>query len=79
MFFAYLGLDGALIDELLHFPTGRTDDQIDVMGLFGRMLAGMNRGHVPEVDRSLDPDQRPTLNELFEANDRGMEERALRI
>lgn len=32
---------GDLISELLHFPTGKHDDQVDVLSLFGRMLGTM--------------------------------------
>ena len=28
----------ALVRELLQFPTGKFDDQVDVLSLFGRML-----------------------------------------
>ena len=30
-----------LVSELLRFPYGKTDDQVDVLSLFGRMLNGM--------------------------------------
>lgn len=32
---------GDLIDEMMQFPVGKHDDQVDVLSLFGRMLAGM--------------------------------------
>lgn len=31
-----------LVSELLRFPTGRNDDQVDVLSLFGRMLRDMS-------------------------------------
>ena len=33
-----------LISELLKFPNGANDDQVDVLSLFGRMIAGMAPG-----------------------------------
>ncbi len=38
-----------LVHELLSFPTGVNDDQIDVLSLFGRMLDDMSRGRNPQV------------------------------
>ena len=37
----------ALVAELLRFPSGRHDDQVDVMALFGCMLAAYARGVAP--------------------------------
>lgn len=42
-----------LVSELLQFPTGKNDDQVDVMSLFGRMLSKMQplrpgRQYLPE-------------------------------
>ncbi len=37
----------ALIAELLTFPSGVTDDQVDVLSLFGRMLDRMSKGKEP--------------------------------
>jgi predicted phage terminase large subunit-like protein len=37
-----------LESELLQFPAGVTDDQVDALGLIGRMLDGMAKGHVPK-------------------------------
>ena len=36
-----------LVREILLFPAGRNDDQVDVLSLFGRMLAKMIPGVVP--------------------------------
>lgn len=33
-----------LVSEMLRFPAGRNDDQVDVMSLFGRMLASLVHG-----------------------------------
>jgi predicted phage terminase large subunit-like protein len=38
----------ALESELLQFPAGVTDDQVDALGLIGRMLDGMAQGQVPK-------------------------------
>lgn len=36
-----------LVKELLTFPNGKHDDQVDVLSLIGRMLAGLKAGAVP--------------------------------
>jgi hypothetical protein len=33
-----------LVSEMLRFDAGKNDDQVDVLSLFGRMLAGLVRG-----------------------------------
>jgi predicted phage terminase large subunit-like protein len=54
---------GDLITECLRFPTVTHDDQVDTLGIFGRMLAGL---------RSAEPESKPkpprttmTVNELL--------------
>jgi predicted phage terminase large subunit-like protein len=63
--------------ELLSFPAGRNDDQVDAMGLVGQVLDKMISGHAalaePEKPKviSTDPEKcTVTLDELFEANER---------
>ena len=36
-----------LVSEMLRFPHGVHDDQVDVLSLFGRMLDGMHAGAPP--------------------------------
>jgi predicted phage terminase large subunit-like protein len=38
-----------LVAELLRFPAGKNDDQVDVLGLFGRMLDRMVKGQKPRA------------------------------
>jgi len=38
----------ALVTEMLKFPTGKYDDQVDVLSLFGRILNRMQAGSRPE-------------------------------
>ncbi|MSS73940.1 MAG: hypothetical protein EXS64_21015 [Candidatus Latescibacteria bacterium] len=40
-----------LLDELVRFPTGAHDDQVDALSLFGRMLDEMYRGAVPHREK----------------------------
>ena len=63
----------ALVDELMVFPKGKHDDQVDTLGLVGRMLAGLRPGETPAV-KPTDPranieTRAPTLDELFKANE----------
>lgn len=57
---------GDLVNELLTFPNARHDDQVDVMGLFGRMLAGMKRGDLPPPPQDKAPQSLPSLNQWRE-------------
>lgn len=53
-----------LVSRILEFPTGKHDDDADVMSLFGRMLDRMVGGDVPSRRKSKKIDTRmPTLNE----------------
>jgi hypothetical protein len=54
-----------LVAELLRFPAGATDDQVDTLGLFGRMLDRMVRGDAPPPEEP-DPYRRPTWNDVIE-------------
>lgn len=40
-----------LLNELLTFPVGRNDDQVDPLGLIGRMLDTMAPGHIPQAPK----------------------------
>ena len=53
-----------LVSELLHFPTGKHDDQVDVLSLFGRMLDKLIPGKVPPKPKKLVV-RTPTLDELI--------------
>lgn len=53
--------------ELLRFPAGKNDDQVDALGLIGRMLASMAGGVVPpDTDNPKFPIQQ-TIDELIAA------------
>ena len=41
---------GELVSEMLKFPRGKHDDQVDCLSLIGRMLAGLQDGDVPKED-----------------------------
>ncbi len=56
-----------LIAELLTFPTGVNDDQVDVLSLFGRMLDRMSKGK--EQERG----DLPTFDELMKDAERQRE------
>ena len=56
-----------LLAELLMFPSGKNDDQVDVCGLFGRALDEMVSAHIPKAKQ--DPDKPLTFDELIAQND----------
>jgi predicted phage terminase large subunit-like protein len=74
-------------NELLSFPAGRTDDQVDALGLIGQILDKMVAGEPLNEEQkkpkmlSTDPSVcNVTLQEMFEANEkRNSRERSLRI
>ena len=58
----------ALVSELMTFPAGTNDDQVDTLSLIGRVLPQLAGGRVPK-----DPEKvwrEPTINELFEIQER---------
>jgi predicted phage terminase large subunit-like protein len=54
-----------LVTEMLQFPVGKNDDQVDVLSLFGRMLNDMSKGTVPEEKAPPKLIQSATLNDLW--------------
>ncbi len=54
-----------LVSELLHFPAGVHDDQVDVLSLVGRMLDRLVPGRVPKEPKQINLGQ-PTLDELID-------------
>lgn len=57
--------------ELLRFPAGRHDDQVDALGLIGQLLDHLSYGiaPLPEKDRRLTANP-PTLGDMVKAADR---------
>ena len=54
-----------LVYELMVFPAGKYDDQVDVMSLFGRMLNLLAKGLKPEEDVPAKFQERETAPERF--------------
>jgi predicted phage terminase large subunit-like protein len=54
-----------LINELVEFPVGKHDDQVDCLSLIARHLVEIGRGHVPEP-------QRPAIEVRCVQNDDGV-------
>ena len=54
-----------LVSELLHFPAGVSDDQVDTLSLIGRMLDRLVPGRVPSESKEINLGQ-PTLDELID-------------
>lgn len=53
-----------LVTELLQFPAGKHDDQVDALSLIGRMLAEMVKADSPKIPPT--PRFERTINELLE-------------
>lgn len=53
-----------LTGEMLRFPAGKTDDQVDVLGLFGRMLDSLVGGQRPKVIEPMRGLHDMTMDEL---------------
>ena len=56
----------ALVSELLRFPAGRNDDQVDVLSLVGRMLDELVRGEVPKAEEPFRGLNEMTMDEVWE-------------
>lgn len=54
--------------ELLSFPAGKHDDQVDAFSLLGRMLANMNAATVPKSEQPARFPINATFNELVKRN-----------
>lgn len=54
-----------LVTEMMQFPVGKNDDQVDVLGLFGRMINDMTKGTVPAEPAKPKFIQDATLNDLW--------------
>jgi predicted phage terminase large subunit-like protein len=55
-----------IVTEMMQFPVGKNDDQIDVLGLFGRMLNDMAAGSVPAEPPKPKMIQNATMNDLWQ-------------
>lgn len=53
-----------LTSEMLRFPAGKTDDQVDVLGLFGRMLDSLIGGKHPKVEEPMRGLQDMSMDEI---------------
>ena len=56
--------------ELLMFPAGKHDDQVDCLSLIGRGEHVLKTGSLKAVPKEVRPPGALSLDELFEAEDR---------
>jgi predicted phage terminase large subunit-like protein len=56
---------GEFLSELLSFPAGKNDDQVDTLSLLGRMLGEMLAGRVPRADPDPPLIQQPTYGDIM--------------
>jgi hypothetical protein len=65
----------AFRSELLTFPAGKYDDQVDALGLVGQLLDRMVKGRAPDPKKERPIDARPTFMEAFKRQQRRLRER----
>ena len=70
-----------LVSEMMRFTgaTGDTDDQVDVLSLFGQMLTGMRKGIVPKKPKGPIDTSVPTFDQLTKWSDEEDDRRKPRI
>lgn len=70
----YLPIDAEwtddLVSEMMKFPKGMNDDQVDVLGMFGRMLQEMSPASVPNEDLPFRATAEMSFDEIVKANAR---------
>ena len=59
-----------LINEMMKFPNGSNDDQVDTLSLIGRMLDSMVKGKETEKKKKVDVHAVPTFNQILKGNNR---------
>lgn len=62
-----------MIHELMRFPAGKNDDQVDALSLVGRMLADMRPGQVPPKPEKIKFELDLTFNEMRDSVRRSRE------
>jgi hypothetical protein len=55
-----------LVSELLRFPAGKNDDQVDMLSLVGRMLDRQVAGEVPKAAEPMRGINEMTMDEVWE-------------
>ena len=55
----------AFLSELLNFPAGKHDDQVDALGLIGQVLDRMNAGAAPKSEGPIRGVLRMTMDDLW--------------
>jgi predicted phage terminase large subunit-like protein len=68
----------ALESELLTFPAGKFDDQVDGLSLLGRMLADMLTGKIPPSPKPFRPDleaKLPTMDQIWTRHEKALKGR----
>lgn len=68
-----------LVEEMISFPAGKNDDQVDVMSLFGRMLSSMRSAIPTQKHKEIEINTEITFNDLHEALDNQKESEWERI
>jgi hypothetical protein len=62
----------AFHSELLSFPAGKHDDQVDALGLVGQLLNRMVKGSAPKPKDTRPITRFPTWDEAFKQHTRKM-------
>jgi len=62
-----------LIQECINFPNGKHDDQVDVLSLFGNMLANLKPGIIPPQVKETINTELPTIEQIFKMKQRELD------
>lgn len=62
-----------LLTECINFPNGKHDDQVDVLSLFGNMLANLKPGVIPPKEKETINTELPTIEQMFKMRQRELD------
>lgn len=64
-----------LLQECINFPNSKYDDQVDVLSIFGNLIANIKPSVAPKPERDRISTEMPTIEQMFKMRDRELDTR----